>query len=141
MVRPMFPSIHMFTHHALPDLGDSLGDCSRNTELEHICRGLESWLSVVFEVQFKDLGNTLPTGRQTDGHSCGICVINAIEHAIFGVPLFTDRDRYRLRIQYFVEATEYLLNNVRILFHNRNNYIYLCSLSLLSLWMKPVLNP
>jgi len=96
----------------LPNLGDSLGDRGSNTQLDHISRGLENWLSAMFGVQFEDQGNTLPTGRQTDGHSCGVCVINAMEHAIFGVPLFADRDRYRLRVQYFVEAAKYLLNNV-----------------------------
>jgi len=63
-------------------------------------RGLARWLSIVFGVGFKDLGNTFLIGRQKDGHSCGICVINAIEHAIFGVPLFTDKDRNVLRVRY-----------------------------------------
>ena len=81
-------------------------------DLQHIRRGLANWLHVAFGAPFEDLGNTLPIGRQDDRHSCGICVVNAIEHAIFGVPLFTDRDRYCLHIQYFVEAVKHLLDNV-----------------------------
>ncbi|KAF9779588.1 hypothetical protein BJ322DRAFT_1167867 [Thelephora terrestris] len=94
--------------------GDSFGDRNPNAELQQIRRGLTNWLSVVFGVSFADLGNALPIGQQEDGHSCGICVINAIEHAIFNVPLFTDENRYRLRVQYFVEAVKYLLENVGI---------------------------
>jgi hypothetical protein len=42
-----------------------------------------------------------------------------MEHAMFRVPLFADRDRYRLRVQYFVKAVKHLLNNVGIAFHTR----------------------
>ena len=103
---------------ALPlyDPGDSLGAQIPSTDLQRTCRGLENWLSVAFGVPFRDLGNTLPVGRQKDGHSCGVCVINAMEHAMFGVPLFTDEDRFRLRIRYFVEAINYLLDKVGITF-------------------------
>jgi hypothetical protein len=103
----------------LCELGDSLGDRKSSTDLEHICRGLEGWLNVTFGAGFKDLGKTLPIGRQADSYSCGICVINAIEHAMFGVPLFTDSDRHHLRIQYFVGAVKHLLNDVRITFRVR----------------------
>lgn len=120
------------THHR-GDLGDSLGNRSPNTNLQHIRRGLENWLEVAFGVSFKDMGNTLPIGRQKDGHSCGICVVNAIEHAMFDVPLFTDTDRYHLRIWYFVEAVKYLLNNVRVLFFTKSNDTYLDSSSILRL--------
>ncbi|KAF9641889.1 hypothetical protein BDM02DRAFT_3194339, partial [Thelephora ganbajun] len=91
--------------------GDSLGDRGSNVDLQHIRRGLANWLNVAFGALFEDLGSTLPIGRQSDGHSCGICVINAMEHAMFGVPLFTDKNRYSLRIQYFVEAVKYLMYN------------------------------
>lgn len=79
------------------------------------------------------MGNTLPIGQQKDGHSCGICVVNAIEHAMSDVPLFTDADRYHLRIWYFVEAVKYLLNNVRVLFFTKSNDTYLDSSSILCL--------
>jgi hypothetical protein len=99
----------------LHDIGDSLGDRVPSTELQHIRRGLKNWLDATFGAPFKDLGGTFLIGRQKDGHSCGICVVNSIEHAMFGVPLFTDKDRHTLRIQYFVEAVKYLLDNVSIL--------------------------
>lgn len=93
-------------------------------ELDHLLRGLENWLVTAFKVPFKDLGNTFPIGRQEDGHSCGICVINAIEHAMFGVPLFIDKNRYAFRVQYFVKAIKYLLDNVRVPYHTQGNNAY-----------------
>ena len=110
--------LHLLTT-AFRDLGDSLNGRKSTKDLEHLCRGLKNWLNVAFGAGFKDLGKTFPIGQQADAHSCGICVVNAIEHAMFGVPLFTDGDRYRLRIQYFVEAVKHLLNNVGIAFHAR----------------------
>ena len=88
-------------------------------------RGLENWLGVVFEVPFKDVGNTFPIGRQEDGHSCGICIVNAIESAMFRVPLFTDKDCYALCVQYFVDAVEYLLDNASILFCTKSDHPHL----------------
>lgn len=99
------------------DLGDSLGNRAPSKELQQLRRGLENWLTTAFGASFKDLGNLLPIGRQEDGHSCGVCVINATEHAIFGVPLFTDKDRYALHVRYFIKVIGYLLDNVRVLFH------------------------
>jgi len=103
------------------DIGDSFGSQCHYTDLQRMRRGLENWLGTAFRVPFKDLGGTLPIGRQEDGYSCGVCVINAVEHAMFGVPLFTDKDRHALRVQYFVDAVKYLLENVRILFCIRSD--------------------
>ena len=61
---------------------------------------------------FKNLGDTLPIGQQKDTHSCGICVMNAMEHVVFGAPLFTARTRESLRIRYFSELVTYLTTNV-----------------------------
>jgi len=122
-------SEHGCTHTHPPPLcvpGDSFGNRGPNTDLQHICRGLANWLSVMFGASFEDLGNTLPIGRQEDAHSCGICVVNAMEHAMFGVPLFRDRDRYGLRVWYFVEVVEYLLNNVGVPFCTRSNNTHMC---------------
>jgi len=100
--------LHVSQHWArlltatLSNLGGSLGDRGPSTQLDHICRGLNNWLNATLGVESEDLGDTLPTGRQMDRHSCGVCVINVMEHAVFGVPLFMDRDHYRLRIQCFV---------------------------------------
>lgn len=119
LIIPLDADVHVLTG-TLCDLGDSFGGRNPNKELQQICRGLEKWLSVAFRVEFKDLGNTFPIGQQADGHSCGICVVNAIEHAMFGVLLFTDGDCYCLRVQYFVEAVKHLLNDVRIMSCTRN---------------------
>lgn len=88
-------------------------------------RGLENWLDAGFGAPYKDMGNTFLIGKQEDGHSCGICVVNAIEHGMFGVPLFTNKDRYALRVQYFVGVVKYLLDNVSVLFRARDDFTHL----------------
>jgi hypothetical protein len=55
----------------------------------------------------------LAIGTQDDGYSCGICVMNAIDHAIYKVPLFTNDMRHALRVSYFVKLTNYVLYDVR----------------------------
>ena len=124
---------------ALHDLGDSLSR-EPDTEVQHVRRGLANWLKAVFGSAFKDLGSTFLIGRQEDGHSCGICVVNAIEHAMFGAPLFTDGDRYRLRVRYFVEAIKYLLNDVGACFALGGNHTHVSFSSLPSPLAKALLN-
>ncbi|KAI0309338.1 hypothetical protein OF83DRAFT_1179744 [Amylostereum chailletii] len=70
------------------------------------------WLKYAFKVTFSDEGNTLRHGTQHDSHSCGPCAMNCIEHAIFGVALFTPAIRCLCRLQYFLclvhEHEEYM---------------------------------
>lgn len=118
---------------------------TRQSKPQHRTVANTSWagksLSVVFGATFEDLGNTLPIGQQEDSYSCGICVVNTMEHMMFGAPLFTDRDRYCLRVQYFLEAVKYLLNDVRILFQCMGrNCTHICFPSLLNLCVKVLLN-
>jgi len=112
---------------AMADLGDSLDDGTDYADLQRIRLGLGAWMEVAFGVKVEDLGNTLRTGRQTDGHSCGVCTINAIEHAILGVPLFAPEDRLSLRVRYFVEAAGYLLRNVRMSFRTGERALFTSS--------------
>jgi hypothetical protein len=76
------------------------------------------WCFQVFGEQFKDCGEAFAIGEQDDGYSCGICVINAMESAILGTPLFTHEARYRLRVQCFVTIVRYLVEHVRGWFPN-----------------------
>ena len=66
------------------------------------------WMSSAFGVAFTLSPVRIPIGHQQDRYSCGICVMNAMEHVLFQVPLFTSNDRHRLRIQYFVNLITYL---------------------------------
>ena len=52
-------------------------------------------------------------GKQDDTHSCGICVMSAMDSVMFGRPHFTHAERYNLRVQYFIELTEYVAETVR----------------------------
>jgi hypothetical protein len=73
---------------------------------------LRAWLEKAFSDRFVDKGNSFPIGWQQDNNSCGICVLNAMEHAAFGVPLFQHEDRFGLCIQYFVAMARYALGQV-----------------------------
>jgi len=68
----------------------------------------------MFKKSFCGTGKTLEIGRQQDSNSCGIYVVNSIEHHMFGTPLFTHDERNALRAYYFTKAIEYLLDGVRI---------------------------
>ena len=82
-------------------------------DANHIYQGLSKWLKAVFGTSFRDGGRTFAIGKQEDGHSCGICVINSIEHELFGTALFTHSSRNILRIHYFTEVIRFLLREVR----------------------------
>ncbi len=49
----------------------------------------------------EDGGNTLTHGTQEDTFSCGICTVNAVDHALFNVELFIPRQRRVWRAYYF----------------------------------------
>ena len=83
-------------------------------DVKQIYSGLEKWLRAMFNIPFKVKGTTFAIGKQDDGHSCGICVINSLEHDLFGTVLFTYSNRNILRICYFTEAIKFLLKGVRI---------------------------
>ena len=80
--------------------------------MKAVSRKLIKWLADVFGGRFTLRKESLPTGRQQDSYSCGICVMNAMDHAAFDVPLFTPRDRHRFRIQYFIDLVKYLYDHV-----------------------------
>jgi hypothetical protein len=111
--------------------GDS--DQLKYKDLAGLRKRLSTWLTHVFGGSFKDLGSTLSIGKQNDEHSCGICVINAMEHAVLNTALFTHEDRYTLRIRYFVELAEYVLRNVRKPFT-----ISPCDMNYLRIFNQPV---
>ena len=82
--------------------------------MKQIYSGLENWLKAIFNTPLKNKGATFLIGTQKDGHSCGICVINSLDHEMFGTALFKHDDRNILRIRYFTEAMKYLLKEVRM---------------------------
>ena len=93
-------------------LGDSQGGVPRAESIEALSRKLIKWLNDVFGPRFTLRTEPLPTGRQQDGYSCGVCVMNAMEHAAFNITLFTPKDRHRLRIRYFIHFVRFLYDDV-----------------------------
>ena len=95
-------------------IGNSLGGTSYKKDIMKICRGLDRWTTTSFYHSFKNLGHSLPIGTQQDGISCGVCIMNALEHMLFNVPLFTHKRRNLLRVEYFMKITKLLLDQVSI---------------------------
>jgi hypothetical protein len=73
--------------------------------------GIEKWTHAVFGIKFLSKGKVYTVGTQSDHHSCGVCVINCIEVAMQGSTLFTRHARSKHRLEYFIAATEYLLQD------------------------------
>jgi len=85
---------------------------SYKKDITKILDGLGRWLATSFSRSFKKLGETLPIGTQKDAISCGICALNALEHALLDAPLYTHNRRNLLRVQYFVNIANLLLDHV-----------------------------
>ncbi|KAH7906400.1 hypothetical protein BJ138DRAFT_1016289 [Hygrophoropsis aurantiaca] len=69
-------------------------------------QSVQTWLKKQFGSSFQDEGDTLEHGVQKDQFSCGICVVNAIAHCVFGDELFTHAKRFALRIALFAELVD-----------------------------------
>jgi len=67
-------------------IGDSLKHQSEPKPIA-VFEKLQWWLSARFGGRFRDLNCAMEHGRQSDGHSCGICVPNMIAHRILYDPL------------------------------------------------------
>ena len=80
----------------------------------------------MFKKSLHEARRVLEIGCQQDSDSCGICVVNSIEHYLFGATLFTHTKRSSFRIYYFTKAMEFLLNGVRtksfVQIHNAHSY-------------------
>ncbi|KAI0318142.1 hypothetical protein OF83DRAFT_1083107 [Amylostereum chailletii] len=77
------------------------GDSSPHAGPPRFMKKLLGWLKHAFKSNFRDGGNNLPHGTQTDSHSCGPCAVNCVEHAVFGTGLFTPNARRLWRLRYF----------------------------------------
>jgi hypothetical protein len=65
--------------------------------------GVRNWLNYHLSSSTFGLGNSVKCPRQTDSFSCGIIVLNAIKHRIFGDPLWREEDRVQLRVWEFLD--------------------------------------
>ena len=114
--------MHILTVHRW-DLGDShypakgkAGKDGPSTDTGALRCELKDWLEDVFGSPFEDIGMILPIAEQRDSHSCGPCVLNALENAVFATKLSKSREHLNLRIRYFVELSRYLLEDVGAIF-------------------------
>ena len=96
----------------VPDRSLKKNGTSPDRDLQSIRTGIINWLDTMKGLKVNDNANTLAIGVQSDTNSCGICVLNGIEHAIFGHDLFTHATRYEHRLRYFLAAFRYNSNQV-----------------------------
>ena len=76
--------------------------------------GLSRWLDGTLKTEFKAQGAAVPIGKQTDGDSCGICVLNAMDHAMVGTELFNQRAGHLVRMDLFTRTMRHLLEKVSL---------------------------
>ena len=86
---------------------------SKGGDITKLHAGMHLWLGSQFAGRFIDWGRTLPIARQKDSYSCGICVMNMMERIMVNSALFTHAKCHMLRVRYFIDIMEYLLDMVR----------------------------
>ena len=91
--------------------GDSLG-VNRKDELESLFVGLERWLGDFRRGPVSNGGRRFKIGRQADGGSCGVCILNAMDHSMFKTEIFTHQCRALVRMELFSKLVQHLLENV-----------------------------
>jgi hypothetical protein len=64
-------------------------------------KAVKRWLESQFGGKLTDQSKALKIGTQYDGHSCAICVVNCIAHAIFGDRLWQQKRASIERAEWF----------------------------------------
>jgi hypothetical protein len=91
--------------------GDPLNG-ERSKELAELYTALRTWLNAVYGGASRSVGRKFTIGTQDDGSSCGVCVMNAMDHAMFGQALFTQADRHLVRMGLFAKLAGHLVDMV-----------------------------
>lgn len=96
----MFHFVHLsWTCQLISCAVNSIGQGTtvhRNARIE-----VERWLKTCFERVYTCSSTTsLPSGQQTDGTSCGICVANVVAHAVLGDAPWTQDAAVYHRVQW-----------------------------------------
>ena len=85
--------------------GNSIVDQKTPREFDALHQGLCKWLGSIYKS--KDASFTI--GKQQDRSSCGVCMLNAMEHAMLGIALFTHADRILVCMGLFIKLATHLL--------------------------------
>jgi hypothetical protein len=104
----------------------SYGDSFGNPPPSQFITMLQRWLGM-HKLGFYDIGDDLPIARQPfdDSISCGIIVVNAINHAILGDALWTPAARQELRLgEYLDIVDDYLQYRAHVSIVPTNSCIY-----------------
>ena len=86
----------------------------RRAEAINLITGLMGmgWLNQTFGGKFKHLGRRFLIGKQHDDRSCGLFVLNSMEHAMSGVKVLENKDSNLLRMDYFAKLAKYVCDRV-----------------------------
>ena len=98
------------------NLGDPMNVNTYGTQFSQAKKGLIKWLSAFWSPGFTAPTRDTTFGRQSDNYSCGVCVLNGMERGIFDAPIFTTETRHQLRIKYFIQLMQMVLDKVRLTF-------------------------
>src|SRR5258708_223606 len=91
--------------------GDSLGGSTYVEPMKAMQAGVEVWTEAVVGNRIASRGKIYAIVNQVDAHSWGVCVSNAINAYMHGTELFHHDTRSMFRLQYFIMAAEYLLQD------------------------------
>ena len=116
-----------------PCAGDSMrksdgslkGVKANSRDLENTRVAIRNWLEATIDVTVEDEANTLDIAFQGDVYSCGICVLNAIEHIIFNHELLTAGSCPEHRLRYFLATMRYNRKEVSGYESSRNSSLCL----------------
>ena len=103
--------------------GDSLPVPYNRTALERVVKDVCEVTLHLLGQKMKDGGNTLAHGTQNDTHSCGICTVNAVDHALFQTELFVHRQCRYWRALYFNRLVQAENERVRVRWLTRRIYL------------------
>ena len=92
-------------------LGDSLGGNPKE-----LMTAMKKWLKSQFDGNWVNRGHSLPIGCQLDSHSCAICAVNAIAHAVSGDRLWEQKIATYERATWFTNLVKAHLDQVCINF-------------------------
>lgn len=73
---------------------------------------IQEWLQTSFGYRFKLKGRTMKSGVQTDMRSCGLFVLNMLEHAVLGEALCEQSEMAQYRAWWFVQSVDRYAKNV-----------------------------
>jgi hypothetical protein len=84
----------------------------KSSQMTNIAEGLKRWLGMTHGHGVTEAIVEGHCGLQDDMNSCGVCVINVMDHAMCGADLFIHQRRFEWRMEYFATLIAFTLEKV-----------------------------